>query len=282
MLTAAFLFFILTFLAFFVAYRLGFFNMDEGRFLPPLKRGLLFFSLYLLLFFFFSTLTILVLKIVSPPTIDFLASRPSLNVTVFHVITLAVSIGFLALFFVFQGKKATLSIWKTPKPQRPSSLFGDLKLSFFAYLLAFPLVTFISSFFQWIIIAVLKTQPSEQIAVRMVQSLEGMPISTLLVFILSIAFFSPVIEEIAFRGILQNTLKKFCPTFIAVIITSALFSLLHLSIRAGLSEAPLFFSLFSLSCVLGFLYERQRSLAAPMGLHILFNSINLVSILFFK
>ncbi|PCI78652.1 hypothetical protein COB21_00280 [Candidatus Aerophobetes bacterium] len=112
--------------------------------------------------------------------------------------------------------------------------------------------------------------------------LKDTPPSTLAIFFVSIALISPIIEEVAFRGMLQNALKKRISTTFSILITSCLFSFLHLSIHAGISNLPLFFSLFTFSCLLGFLYERQRSLFAPIGLHIMFNSINLVSILFFK
>lgn len=213
---------------------------------------------------------------------SFLTRHTMLKLIMFHLSTLTVSIAFILFFFFYQDKKVALQVIKSSERKPLTSVTNDLQMSLAAYLIISPILIFVSTLFQWIIIAFFKTQPTEQVAVQMVKSLEDTTKPTLVLFLISIALISPIIEEIAFRGMLQNGLKQKLSTPLAVIITSTVFSLLHLSISAGLANLPLFASLFTLSCMLGYLYERQHSLIAPMALHILFNSINLVGILFFK
>jgi membrane protease YdiL (CAAX protease family) len=89
----------------------------------------------------------------------------------------------------------------------------------------------------------------------------------------------PITEEFLFRGLLQNWLKrKFHYAPAAVIISSLVFALFHYSSSQGVTNIELLSSLFLLSCVIGFIYERQRSLWAPIGLHSFFNLMSLLMI----
>ena len=86
----------------------------------------------------------------------------------------------------------------------------------------------------------------------------------------------PLSEEFLFRGLLQNWLKKrLGGPFWGVVCSAAIFASFHFSPELGLSNIQLLSSLFMLGCALGFLYERQRSLWAPIGLHSFFNLMSL-------
>lgn len=91
---------------------------------------------------------------------------------------------------------------------------------------------------------------------------------------MSLVIFPAVTEELLVRGFLYSGLKKSLPKYAAVIIASALFGIAHL--QAGSGE-PLLWSAavdtFSLSLVLIYLKEKTGSLWAPIGLHMLKNSI---------
>jgi CAAX protease family protein len=96
---------------------------------------------------------------------------------------------------------------------------------------------------------------------------------------LAIVSIVPVTEEFLFRGLLQNWLKqKFHYPAAAIGISSLIFAFFHYSRAQGTTNIELLSSLFILSCVLGFIYERQRSLWAPIGLHSFFNFISLLMI----
>jgi hypothetical protein len=99
-------------------------------------------------------------------------------------------------------------------------------------------------------------------------------------FIVIIA--APVIEELLFRGFLQNYFKRYLGTKAAILITSLCFALFHLAPSQGLGNISLVISLFSFACFLGFVYERQKSLFASIGLHMFFNLVSSIRILFLE
>jgi membrane protease YdiL (CAAX protease family) len=87
------------------------------------------------------------------------------------------------------------------------------------------------------------------------------------------AALAPVAEELFFRGVLQSFFRGCLGSpWVAILLTSFFFSSLH----AQASSLP---SLFVLSVVLGFLYERSGRLLAPMLVHALFNAVNMISVL---
>lgn len=96
---------------------------------------------------------------------------------------------------------------------------------------------------------------------------------------LAIVTFVPWTEEFLFRGLLQNWLKqRLHHPALAIGLSSLVFAFFHYSHVQGITNIELLSSLFLLSCVLGFLYERQRSLWASVGLHGFFNLMSLLLI----
>lgn len=166
----------------------------------------------------------------------------------------------------------------------PSHLFSlkhvttDFLLAFVAWFIGFPLVIFISQgmdlLFEW----QFGTKPIEQVAVNQLKSTYSDPflvIST----VISIVIFAPILEEILFRGFLQTWLRSRFKPLIAISLTSFIFAGFHFSISQGITNITLICSLFILSCFLGFLYERQKTLWSSISLHAIFNGINVWMIL---
>lgn len=92
-------------------------------------------------------------------------------------------------------------------------------------------------------------------------------------FIFSLGVLIPFAEEIFFRGFLQTFLKNKMNRIYALLYSSVIFALTHVEHSWGsLVFVPvlLVFSLFT-----GFLYEKERHIATPIALHILFNSTNI-------
>ena len=86
----------------------------------------------------------------------------------------------------------------------------------------------------------------------------------------AIAIAAPVVEELLFRGLLQNALTKYLPIWGAILLSSFLFALVHLQPYA----IP---GLMSLSIAFGYLYHRTGSLRTNIILHMANNVIALLA-----
>ncbi len=98
-------------------------------------------------------------------------------------------------------------------------------------------------------------------------------------FIIFLTFFvtvaGPVVEEIFFRGFAYGAARKRYGPVVAMLLTSFIFSVMHLSWLAFL---PIFF----LGIFLAYLYEKTGSLVPSMSAHILHNVIMVCLTLGFK
>ncbi len=84
---------------------------------------------------------------------------------------------------------------------------------------------------------------------------------------------APIVEEIMYRALLQSCLlKALGRTWPAIIGTSAIFAAMHVSAVPAHALLPL----FVVGLALGIAYERTRSLAVPITMHVLFNAGNVV------
>lgn len=103
----------------------------------------------------------------------------------------------------------------------------------------------------------------------------------ILVFI-SLAILPPLAEEIMTRGFLYLGLRKKLPVVWAALVTSMIFAMAHLQFGSG---APLLWAAaidtFILSLVLVFLRQKTGRLWAPIGLHIIKNSIAFMALFIF-
>ncbi len=94
----------------------------------------------------------------------------------------------------------------------------------------------------------------------------------LLLTLLTVSALYPVVEEIIFRGTIQQWLgRKFCGSLLrlstANILTSLLFTLSHL-----INHSPYWaLSTFIPSLIFGFVMERYKIIAAPIILHSTYN-----------
>ena len=93
------------------------------------------------------------------------------------------------------------------------------------------------------------------------------PINLVAMFV-AIAIAAPVVEELLFRGFLQNALTKYVPVWGAIILSSFLFSLVH-------GQPYAIPGLMSLSLAFGYLYHRTGSLRTNIVLHMTNNAFAL-------
>lgn len=115
----------------------------------------------------------------------------------------------------------------------------------------------------------LEDQYAEQ--VKLLGNLKGWGEFIVAIFIL--AFFPAMFEELLFRGTLQNLLEKWWKApLTAIIVSSVIFSVIHMSIYLFLSRALLGF-------VLGYMYYKSRNIWVNIIAHFLNNALAL-SVLF--
>lgn len=168
-------------------------------------------------------------------------------------------------------------IWKR---SMNSSYLKDVGAACITYVISFPLILFISGIAELLIYLIfhIKTVP-DQTAILFLKSTFTEPLYFSLATV-SIVLLAPFIEEFLFRGCIQNYFRRFFQPRISIFITSILFALFHYSKTQGVGNISILPSIFVLSCFLGFVYERQGSLLAPITFHSLFNIINIANLYF--
>ena len=97
-------------------------------------------------------------------------------------------------------------------------------------------------------------------------------LSLILTFIFQAVVFSPIVEELFFRGFLLTFLKNYTTPTLAIVLSAGVFASAHVSLGAFL---PLWF----LGIVLGIAYEHTGSLLVPMTIHGCFNLATALALL---
>ena len=98
-----------------------------------------------------------------------------------------------------------------------------------------------------------------------------------------VALIAPVLEEMIFRGLFQTLIRSLLEirysklegrnhAWIAIVITSGLFSMVH-------GNVPHWPALFLLGVCLGYAYEKSGSLFRPIFIHAFFNAITVILVL---
>ena len=101
----------------------------------------------------------------------------------------------------------------------------------------------------------------------------GWPLSNPWRYLLPVLFY-PVVEEIVFRGLVQELVHDYVsqrvlgPLSVANLLTSCLFTGLHFLFHMPLWAALVFFP----SLVFGFFKDRSGRLTAPILLHVFYNA----------
>lgn len=193
-----------------------------------------------------------------------------------------ISLTLITLFFYAKGEDRLLmkKIWKDYSIPSPTPPLADWIIGALTWILGFPIVAVIGQLCDVLLYLFFGMQTYEQVAVRYLKMTLGSP-PMLAIALFTILFAAPVIEEFLFRGMLQTWIKNKIGTKAAVLLASMCFALFHLSASQGLGNISLALSLFSFACFLGFIYEKKASLFASIGLHMAFNAISTIRILFF-
>jgi len=103
---------------------------------------------------------------------------------------------------------------------------------------------------------------------KMFEALPDTPLNTVMLFV-AIAGIAPLLEEILFRGLVQNALAKQLPAWAAILGASAIFGAVHMDYHA-------FPALMAMGAVFGILYHKTRSLRVNIVAHMVNNAAALL------
>jgi uncharacterized protein len=95
--------------------------------------------------------------------------------------------------------------------------------------------------------------------------------------------FAPIVEEILFRGIIYRTLRFYKFKYIALIVSSFLFGVLHVyeSILVAQYEDLWFILVYmAIGWFMGVIYEKSGDILAPIALHMIYNAIAVLTLFF--
>ncbi|MBX3356313.1 MAG: CPBP family intramembrane metalloprotease [Phycisphaeraceae bacterium] len=177
---------------------------------------------------------------------------------------------------------ATRHLWMTRSECHPSSAWWSLAGGVFGLFVAWPLVQF-ASMAGATLQSILGAGSAPVVAHETLRKMEqgGFSFETALLVIGAVVI-APVVEEVLYRGVLQQTLRRAGASARgAILITTTLFTIMHLGDGAIDQESAwtALPALFVLGLLFGVLYERSGRLAAPIAAHALFNLVNVLVML---
>ena len=190
------------------------------------------------------------------------------------------SIG-LAIYFFSRAPSIKRTVLGDYAEQGIKTKLEDFFIACVSWVISYPLVVAVGQLIGSLFTLVYKNVEVEQMVVKQIKSAFS---SEFLLAALSfcILLIVPFVEELLFRGYLQNWLKTKMNTWKAILLTSVIFAFFHFAPSQGYGNVELIISLFILSCFLGYIYERQKSLWAPISLHAIFNGVSVVLIFFMQ
>jgi hypothetical protein len=161
--------------------------------------------------------------------------------------------GVLILFSVHLLKR--LSLWSPPPAMSLLLIIKEAGKALFALLLiVLAMVPLL------VAIGFASKEKSGNATLDYIQNIPGDPL-ILAVFLTLLFTLVPVAEELFFRGFLYNALKSRMPVFIAVIVQAIAFAIVH---PYSLGERIF---VFLLGIGLAIVYEKRKSLIAPIFVH---------------
>jgi len=268
----------------FIAYMFGFYRLPVEK---PSSTSKLLFRDLLGVFAFFLFIELVLVPAISYLWISFQAGK---WLEVKQIKIDSNTLGWLNLLAIFSSAVAILgftfmlpsnvrkNVWRPSAYAGIGHVIKDVIIGFAAWLISYPLVIAVSQLIVLVMSLWLHFPHADQVAVRQLK----MTVSHPFLFwttIVAIVFVVPVVEEILFRGFLQTWIKGVLGRTWGILLASCIFASFHYSQSQGWDNIELLCSLFILSCFLGFVYERQNSLWASIGLHVIFNAVSIFMIL---
>ena len=266
-------------LAFFIswaAFAAGYYKLPFKNFIGPL----LSLQDVLSCFFIFITLYFLGLPLVLSIFCKILPENWQTNCgLISHVAIFGITALFLFLYCFTQNRLIMKRVWRDHLFPGSLPFKEETKIGIVFWVIAMPVVTSITYLVEIAVSLITNPTNKEQVAVKFLKdSLTSGPTSAIALF--SIIVVAPIFEEFLFRGILLSYLRTKLGALHAIFFSSLVFSLFHYSPTQSIENFALLATLFSFGCYLGFVYEKTRSLYPSILLHVTFNSISVIRIIF--
>ncbi len=187
-------------------------------------------------------------------------------------------------FIVAAGGGAASLSYSSLSAAQKKALFGQagvpwkkaLAAGVIGWMISYPTASTLNAAFSLVTSFFFQEPTIEQGAVQLVRKTVAEPFLFAAATV-AVAIVVPMTEEYLFRGLLQSWLRaKWRSCWPAILLSSFVFACFHFSFSYGWTNLPLLASLFFLSCMLGYLFEKERSLIAPIALHSCFNFTSLL------
>jgi len=262
-----------------IARRCGYFKIGESLSAPRIHYPIIGLFLYLILFIFAVPLALKFFTLVYSPLDTAFQAHPALFIATAQVLSIMIITCFVIIFSLFQDQGVVKRIWK--EDFSLTSAFKDFGFGVLTWVISFPVVACVDQIGDLLTYLVFGVSRVEQVAVRFVRLSAESPF-LLTVATISTVLAAPLLEEWIFRGFMQTYLKSKLGFVKALFVTALTFACFHFSPSQGIGNFTLILSLFTLALYLGFLYEKRKSLIAPIALHMTFNSISVIRIVLFS
>lgn len=262
-----------------IARRCGYFKVGESLHAPHLHNPLIGLLTYLILFIFAVPLALKFFTLVYSPLDTTFQAHPALFIGTAQVLSIIIITCFVIIFSLFQDRGVVKRIWK--EDFTLTSAFKDFGFGVLTWVISFPVVACVDQIGDLLTYLAFGVSRVEQVAVRFVRLSAESPF-LLTVATISTVIAAPLLEEWIFRGFMQTYLKSKLGFVKALFVTALIFACFHFSPSQGTGNFTLILSLFTLALYLGFLYEKRKSLIAPIALHMTFNSISVIRIVLFS
>ncbi|MDB6080748.1 MAG: conserved putative rane protein [Chlamydiia bacterium] len=141
-------------------------------------------------------------------------------------------------------------------------------------LVLYPIVMVIVQLIQVIVTQFGDFPRNDQVALSVIKSLRAVP-WLFWSFVVIIVTVVPFVEELLFRGFIQNFLVDYLGEKIGIGCASCIFAAFHYSPSQGIANIELMAGLFFMSYLIGIVYLREKSLFATIGMHAIFNAIGI-------
>lgn len=183
------------------------------------------------------------------------------------------------ILFFYTAKLADLPSRQTIWPKGQGIPIKLLFYGMMTFVISYPLVISLGQLIRLVMFGLFGIPEVDQVSVQALRETLDEPILWA-VMTLCVVAIVPVMEEMLFRGYLQSWLRERMGPKQAIAITSVTFAGFHYSYQQGWSNLEFLFSLFILSTFLGLIFEKKRSLWAPIGLHMTFNALNVMVLMY--